>query len=156
VIASLSWRQATSRARSSPRARTSTRSMATGRAPARPARPATHRRASGAVRVRARARAQANITWETRTFGVAAGAIAAGFLLAVLYLGQITGVSAHDYETQRLEARRDELRRQAALLDVQLAKLDAPARIEAQALRLGLVRVGHVPVLSATEVAARR
>jgi len=96
------------------------------------------------------------VTWEIRTFGVTGAAIAAGFLLALLYLGQMTGVSAHGYEMQRLEAQRDELRRQSALLDVQLAKLDAPARIEAQAVRLGLARVGHVPVMSAAEVAARR
>lgn len=83
-------------------------------------------------------------------------AIASGFLLAVIYLGQITGVSAHDYETQRLEARRDELRRQSALVDVQLARLEAPARIEVQAARLGLLRLAQVPVMSAQELAARR
>ncbi|MGI8878244.1 MAG: hypothetical protein ACR2G8_06470 [Candidatus Limnocylindria bacterium] len=96
------------------------------------------------------------MTREIRTFGVTAAAIAAGFLLALLYLGQITGVSAHGYEMQRLEAHRDELRRQSALLDVQLAKLDAPARIEAQAARLGLARVGHVRVMNAVELAARK
>ena len=127
--------------------------MATTRVAARPA--ARAHRAPAAVRRTARERPQ-NVTWETRTFGVTALAIAAGFLLAVIYLGQITGVSAHDYETQRLEARRAELQRQSALLDVQLAKLEAPARIEAQAARLGLLRLSHVPVMSTQELAARK
>lgn len=152
MISSLSLRPAALRARPSTRARASARSMATVRTAARPA--ARTHRAPAAVR-RTRERPQ-NVTWETRTFGVTALAIAAGFLLAVVYLGQITGVSAHDYEMQRLEARRAELQRQSALLDVQLAKLEAPARIEAQAARLGLLRLSHVPVMSAQELAARR
>ncbi len=131
--------------------------MATRRPAPRPsARPAAPRRGQAAARPAARARAHETVTWEIRTFGVTAAAIAAGFLLALLYLGQITGVSAHGYEMQRLEAHRDELRRQSALLDVQLAKLDAPARIEAQAARLGLARVGHVRVMNAVELAARK
>ena len=152
MISSLSLRPAAQRARPSARARASARSMATKRIASRPAR--AHR-ASAAVRTSTRDRSQ-NITWETRTFGMTALAIVSGFLLAVIYLGQITGVSAHDYEMQRLEARRDELRRQSALLEVQLAKLDAPARIEAQAVRLGLLRLSHVPVMSARELAARK
>ena len=152
MISSLSLRPAAQRARPSTRARASARSMATTRVVTAPART---RRASSAVRPAARERS-VNVTWETRTFGVTALAIASGFLLAVIYLGQITGVSAHDYEMQRLEGQRDELRRQNALLDVQLAKLDAPARIEAQAGRLGLLRLSYVPVMSAQELAARR
>ncbi|HEX4744402.1 MAG TPA: hypothetical protein VFW12_07000 [Candidatus Limnocylindria bacterium] len=152
MISSLSLRPAAQRARPSTRARASARSMATARTAARPA--ARTHRAPAAVR-RTRERPQ-SVTWETRTFGVTALAIAAGFLLAVMYLGQITGVSAHDYEMQRLEARRTELQRQNALLDVQLAKLEAPARIEAQAARLGLLRLSHVPVMSAQELAARK
>ncbi|MDQ3098001.1 MAG: hypothetical protein M3Q61_07535, partial [Chloroflexota bacterium] len=113
-------------------------------------------RGPSATRSASRSRAPETVTWELRTFGVTAAAIAAGFLLALLYLGQITGVSVHGYETQRLEAHRDELRRQSALLDVQLAKLDAPARLEAQAARLGLARVGHVPVMNAVELAAKK
>ena len=150
MISSLSLRPAAQRARPSTRARASARSMATTRVVTAPART---RRASSALRPRERSD---NVTWETRTFGVTALAIASGFLLAVIYLGQITGVSAHDYEMQRLEGQRDELRRQNALLDVQLAKLDAPARIEAQAGRLGLLRLSYVPVMSAQELAARR
>lgn len=164
MISSLSLRPAAQRAGAkagpssrpalapSTRARASARSMATTRVVTAPTRT---RRASSAVRPAARERSD-NVTWETRTFGVTALAIASGFLLAVIYLGQITGVSAHDYEMQRLEGQRDELRRQNALLDVQLAKLDAPARIEAQAGRLGLLRLSYVPVMSAQELAARR
>lgn len=152
MISSLSLRPAAQRARPSTRARASARSMASNRTVPRPAR--AHR-VSAAVRTSARERHQ-NVTWETRTFGMTALAIASGFLLAVIYLGQITGVSAHDYETQRLEARRDELRRQSALVDVQLARLEAPARIEVQAARLGLLRLAQVPVMSAQELAARR
>jgi hypothetical protein len=152
VISSLSLRPAALRARPSTRARASARSMATARTASRPA---TARRAPAAVRASRRERSH-NVTWETRTFGVTALAIAAGFLLAVMYLGQITGVSANDYEMQRLEARRAELQRQSALLDVQLAKLETPARIEAQAGRLGLLRLSHVPVMSAQELAARK
>lgn len=152
MISSLSLRPAAQRARPSTRARASARSMATARTPSRPARA---QRASAAVRAPARARREA-VTWETRTFGVTALAIAAGFLLAVVYLGQITGVSASDYEMQRLAQQRAELQRQNALLDVQLAKLEAPARIEAQAARLGLLRLSHVPVMSAQELAARK
>ncbi|HET8569458.1 MAG TPA: hypothetical protein VFM93_10780 [Candidatus Limnocylindria bacterium] len=105
---------------------------------------------------RAAASPSHGITWETRSFAAAAAAIASGFLLAALYLSQITGLSARDYEVQRLEAQRDELRRQHALLDVQLARLDAPARIELQAQRLGLVRVTTVPVMQAAELLARK
>lgn len=163
MISSLSLRPAAQRAGAkagppsrpalapSTRARASARSMATTRVVTAPAR--TRR---GSTAARAVARDSHNITWETRTFGVTALAIASGFLLAVIYLGQITGVSAHDYEMQRLEAQRDELRRQNVLLDVQLAKLDAPARIEVQAGRLGLLRLSYVPVMSAQELAARR
>lgn len=129
--------------------------MATARVAARPqSRPGRSQRRPAAARAASRPRE--TVTWETRTFGVTAAAIAAGFLLALLYLGQITSVSANGYEMQRLEAQRDELRRQATLLDVQLAKLDAPARIEAQAARLGLARVGFVPVMNAVELAARK
>lgn len=155
MIASIPLRPTLRRARPSTRARTSARSMATSRPAARTSRAVRAPRAQAAVRATPRARAQA-ITWETRTFAATALAIAAGFLLAVLYLGQITGMSAHDYQTQRLLAQRDELRRQHALADVQLAKLESPARIEVQAARLGLIRLGHVPVMSAEELAARK
>jgi hypothetical protein len=82
--------------------------------------------------------------------------IGAGFLLVLLYLGQATAVSAAGYEAQRLAAHRDELRRQNALLEIESARLDSPARIEAAAERLGLVRAATIRVLSAAEIAAKR
>ncbi len=113
-----------------------------------PARPRTHavpRRHQGA-----------GATWEVRTFAVASAAICAVFLLAVLYLSQATAVATGGYEAQRLERARDELRRQNALLEVESARLDSPARIEAEAGRLGLMRAAAVPVIQAEPIAAQR
>jgi cell division protein FtsL len=98
----------------------------------------------------------AGTTWEVRTFAVVAAAICAVFLLVVLYLSQATAVATRGYETQRLERVRDELRRQNALLEVESARLDSPARIESEAKRLGLVRAAAVPVVQAEPIAARR
>jgi hypothetical protein len=78
------------------------------------------------------------------------------FLLTVLYLSQATAVATRGYEAQRLEQQRDELRRQNALLEVESARLDSPARIEAEARRLGLVRAAAVPVVQAEPIAAKR
>ncbi|HEY9325735.1 MAG TPA: septum formation initiator family protein [Candidatus Limnocylindria bacterium] len=91
-----------------------------------------------------------------RTFVVVSAAICAVFLLTVLYLSQATSVATRGYEAQRLEQQRDELRRQNALLEVESARLDSPARIEAEARRLGLVRAAAVPVVQAEPIAARR
>jgi cell division protein FtsL len=91
-----------------------------------------------------------------RTFAVVSLAICAVFSLVVLYLVQATTVATRGYETQRLEQVRDELRRQNALLEVESARLDSPARIEAEARRLGLVRAAAVPVVQAEPIAARR
>lgn len=98
----------------------------------------------------------AGTTWEVRTFVVVAAAICAVFLLVVLYLSQATAVATRGYETQRLERVRDELRRQNALLEVESARLDSPARIEAEARRLGLVRAASIPVVQAEPIAAKR
>jgi len=87
---------------------------------------------------------------------VAAASIGLVFTLALLYLSQITSLSAGDYEVQRLQAERDELRRQNALLEVQLARLDSPARIETLATRLGLVRVASVPLLFPAPLQAKK
>ncbi len=95
-------------------------------------------------------------TWETRSFLGAAGAIAVAFALALVYLAGATGVASVGYGAQRLQATRDELHRQNALLELDLARLDSPARIEAEARRLGLVRVAFVPVVSADPLIARR
>ncbi|HEV8654677.1 MAG TPA: hypothetical protein VGR85_04090 [Candidatus Limnocylindria bacterium] len=103
-----------------------------------------------------RRRQGAGTTWEVRTFAVVSVAICAVFLLVVLYLSQATAVATGGYETQRLERVRDELRRQNALLEVESARLDSPARIEAEARRLGLMRAAAVPVIQAEPIAAKR
>ena len=103
-----------------------------------------------------RRRPAAGTTWEVRTFVVVSAAICAVFLLTVLYLSQATTVATRGYEAQRLEQQRDELRRQNALLEVESARLDSPARIEAEARRLGLVRAAAVPVVQAEPIAAKR
>jgi hypothetical protein len=94
--------------------------------------------------------------WEIRSFFAVTGVILAGFLLVLLYLAQATAVSAAGYEAQRLEARRDELRRQNALLVIESARLDSPGRVEAEAQRLGLVRAASIRVVPAETVAAAR
>lgn len=94
-------------------------------------------------------------TWEVRTFVAVSAAIAAVFLIAMLYLGQATTVSARGYEAQRLAEQRDELRRQNALLEVENARLDSPARIETEAAKLGLVRVATLPVVTIDPISAR-
>lgn len=82
--------------------------------------------------------------------------IAAAFLLALTYLTGSTAVASSGYEAQRLAAQRDELHRQNALLELELARLDAPGRIEAEAKRLGLVRLAFVPEMPADPLAALR
>jgi hypothetical protein len=93
---------------------------------------------------------------ELRSFVGASAAIAIAFVLALAYLAGSTGVASAGYEAQRLQAERDELRRQNALLELDLAKLDSPARIESEAKRLGLVRVAFIPVVPATALTARK
>jgi hypothetical protein len=95
-------------------------------------------------------------SWEIRSFLVASGVIVACFLLVLLYLAQATAVSAAGYEAQRLAAQRDEVRRQNALLMIESARLDSPARVEAEAQRLGLVRAARIGVVAAEAVAAAR
>ena len=92
--------------------------------------------------------------FETRSFLGAAAAIAVAFALALAYLAGTTGVASGGYEAQRLQATRDELHRQNALLELELARLDSPARIEAEAKRLGLIRVAFVPVIPADPLTA--
>ncbi len=134
-----------------------------------PSRPLPVRRGAHAVRRRpvatarsaapARSRrtapgAMSTASWDLRLFGAAAAAIVIGFALAVLYLSQATAISVTGYEAQRLSATRDELRRQNALLEVQIAKLDSPARIAADAARLGMTRTSYVPVIAAAPLRA--
>ncbi len=108
----------------------------------------THPRPRHTVRAtRHRAR---GVTWEVRTFVAVSTVIAFVFVLAMLYLAQTTTVSTRGYEAQRLEQVRDELRRQNALLEVESARLDAPARIQSEAAKIGLVRVASIPVVQLT------
>ncbi|HEY3218615.1 MAG TPA: hypothetical protein VGK15_05975 [Candidatus Limnocylindria bacterium] len=95
---------------------------------------------------RAHGRASGN-TWEMQSFVAVTAAIAFVFVLAMLYLAQTTTVSARGYQAQRLEQTLAEVRRQNALLEVENARLDAPARIDAEARKIGLVRVATIPVV---------
>ena len=109
----------------------------------------TASRQAAAIRVRA-------TSWEIRSFLLASGVIVSCFLLVLLYLAQATAVSAAGYEAQRLAAQRDELRRQSALLIIESARLDSPARVETEAQRLGLVRAATIGVVVSEAVAATR
>jgi hypothetical protein len=95
-------------------------------------------------------------SWEIRSFLLASGVILSCFLLVLLYLAQATAVSAAGYEAQRLAAQRDELRRQNALLVIESARLNSPARVETEAQRLGLVRAATIGVVVPEAVAATR
>ena len=111
-----------------------------------------HRRAASrqaATRVR-------GASWEIRSYFLVSGVIVSCFLLVLLYLAQATAVSAAGYEAQRLAAQRDELRRQNALLIIESARLDSPARVETEAQRLGLVRAATIGVVVPEAVAATR
>ena len=125
---------------------------------AAPRRRAAQPRPRHAVRAERRPAAgrRAGVTWEIRTFVAVSAAIAALFLVAMLYLAQATAISTRGYEAQQLEQVRDELRRQNALLQVEDARLDSPARIESEAPKLGLVRAATIPVVQLEPIAAKR
>ena len=124
-----------------------------GRAAPRPARrPA----AASHVPTRPARRRLPRGTWELRSFAGAAAAILVFFLVALIYVSATTTLSATGYESQRLQQQRDELRRQNALLEVEVARLDSPARITTEAKRLGLVHPAQVTVLSAESLAIKR
>jgi hypothetical protein len=110
-----------------------------------------HREASRQAATRVR-----TTSWEIRSFVLASGVIVSCFLLVLLYLAQATAVSAAGYEAQRLAAQRDELRRQNALLAIESARLDSPARVETEAQRLGLVRATTIRVVVTEAAAATR
>ncbi|HLZ47136.1 MAG TPA: hypothetical protein VKR80_00625 [Candidatus Limnocylindria bacterium] len=95
-------------------------------------------------------------SWDLRIFGLAIAAIAFSFALAVVYVSQSTALSVAGYDVQKLAAQRDELRRQISLLDVQSARLDSPARIAADAQRLGMVHARYVPLIPAQPLIAKR
>ncbi|HEV2009873.1 MAG TPA: hypothetical protein VGS17_02455 [Candidatus Limnocylindria bacterium] len=100
-------------------------------------------------------RAIAASSWDLRIFGLAIAAIALCFGLALIYVSQTTALSVAGYDVQKLAAQRDELRRQNSLLEVQGARLDSPARIAADAQRLGMVHARYVPVIPAQSLAAK-
>ena len=95
-------------------------------------------------------------SWDLRIFGLAIAAIVFAFALALLYVSQTTALSVAGYEVQKLAAERDELRRQSSLLEVQSARLDSPARIAADAQRLGMVHARYVPTIPAQPLIAKR
>jgi cell division protein FtsL len=95
-------------------------------------------------------------SWDLRIFGLAIAAIVFCFSLAVLYVTQTTALSVAGYDVQRLAAQRDEIRRQNSLLEIQGARLDSPARIAADAQRLGMIHARYVPVIPAQSLTAKR
>ncbi len=103
-----------------------------------------------------RPRAVRATSFELRSFVAASAAIAVAFALALAYLASSTGVATAGYEAQRLAAQRDELRRQNALMELELARLASPARIEAESQRLGLVRLAYIPVVQPAPLAVQR
>ena len=106
-----------------------------------------------------RARAVAAVraaSWDIRIFGAAIAAIVFCFALALVYVSQTTALSVAGYDAQKLAAQRDELRRQNSLLEVQSARLDSPARIAANAQRLGMIRAAYVPVIPPQTLIAKR
>jgi cell division protein FtsL len=106
--------------------------------------------------VRGARRAVRTASWDLRIFGLAIAAIVFAFCLALLYVSQTTALSVGGYDVQKLAAQRDELRRQNALLEVQIARLDSPARIATDAQRLGMVHARYVPVIPAQPLIAKR
>ncbi len=95
-------------------------------------------------------------SWDLRIFGLAIAAILFCFAIALVYVSQTTALSVAGYDVQKLAAQRDELRRQNSLLEVQSARLDSPARIAADAQRLGMVHARYVPVIPAQQLIAKR
>ena len=123
-------------------------SRSSRRAPARQRTPSTP--AQNAQRV------VRSASWDLRIFGFAIAAIVFCFALALVYVSQTTALSVAGYDAQKLAAQRDELRRQNSLLEVQSARLDSPARIAADASRLGMVQARFVPVIPAQPLTAKR
>jgi hypothetical protein len=108
------------------------------------------------LRREAARRAVTRASWDLRIFGLAIGAIVFAFCLALVYVTGTTALSVAGYEVQKLVAQRDEVQRQNALLLVQGARLDSPARIAVDAQRLGMVHARYVPVIPAQPLAAKR
>ena len=114
------------------------------------------RRRTIALPVRSAQRVVHSASWDLRIFAFAIAAIVFCFALALVYVSQTTALSVAGYDAQKLAAQRDELRRQNSLLEVQSARLDSPARIAADASRLGMVHARFVPVIPAQPLIAKR
>jgi len=127
-----------------------------GQSPARPRRCLGRSPAPHAASRPGRRRALTSSSWDLRIFGIAIAAIVFAFGLALLYVSQTTALSVAGYDVQKRAAQRDELLRQNALLEVQVARLDSPARISAGAQRLGMVHARYVPVIPAQPLIAKR
>jgi cell division protein FtsL len=95
-------------------------------------------------------------SWDLRIFGFAIAAIVFCFAIALVYVSQTTALSVAGYDVQKLAAQRDELRRQNSLLEIQETRLESPARIAADAKRLGMVQSRYVPVIPAQPLIAKR
>lgn len=118
--------------------------------------PRTGRAGEVPLRREAARRAFTASSWDLRIFGFAIAAIVFCFALALVYVSQTTALSVAGYDVQKLAAQRDELRRQNSLLEVQSARLDSPARIAADAQRLGMVHARYVPLIPAQPLIAKR
>ena len=129
------------------RTRTVSRSQATRRYNAGAA--AAKRGRTVPSRHRGAARRRVSFDAGARLFVLSAGVLATAFLMALLYLRFATSIAASDYDPHDLEARRDELVRQNELLQLQIDRLEAPSRIEAEAQRLGLVKASRTLFLTA-------
>lgn len=95
-------------------------------------------------------------SWDLRIFGAAIAAIVFCFAIALVYVSQTTALSVAGYDVQKLAAQRDELRRQNSLLEIQDTRLESPARIAADAKRLGMVLSRYVPMVPAQPLIAKR
>ena len=118
--------------------------------------PSPRRLPSRAAHVQKTRRVVRAASWDLRIFTLAIAAIVFCFGLALVYVSQTTALSVAGYDVQKLAAQRDELRRQNSLLEVQSARLDSPARIAADASRLGMVHARFVPVIPAQPLIAKR
>jgi hypothetical protein len=151
VISSIAWRAGPARRPPLPASR---RNAGYARPAARARAVAKHRRA--AATPRARPSIQFTLAVRSDALGPAAGGLAVLFLVALAYLRFVTSVAVGGYDVHQLEARRDEVRREVQLLQLELSRLDAPMRIEAEAKRLGLEKVASLRYIAADPLVAGR
>jgi hypothetical protein len=92
----------------------------------------------------------------TRLFGWCALMLVVSFATALIYLRFATAVTAGGYDMHELAARRDELRREVHMLQLQVVRLDSPPRIEQQAKALGLEKAARITVVTTGSMVAGR